>query len=476
MVKSMYIKEPGKNIEVLGTYDVAVCGAGPAGCAAAIAAARMGAKTILLEKDGFCGGALVSQLVCVILSTNTVDFQGIWHEFAAWMKEHDGAYLRKPANLSTGHYNGSFSPELAKHAWDYLLAEAGVEVLFHVHTSTAIVDNGVASGIIAEMKSGRKAILAKRVIDCTGDGIVAAQAGVGFEQGDGINPYAMALTKVFRMAGVSSEPLDFCSDETMNCLRGRLEAAVKAGKYTQPVITEMNRLLGYIKSDVWRLPAPRCERMSVISRILQTDPLDPFQISRAEINGRKQAMEASDFYRSSVPGFENAYLLDTSNHIGVRSSRRLQGIDRVSDDDAWSFKKRPDSIARSSWEIDVWPADSYSKPAVAHEDRKYAERAKILRDNKEYFDIPYGCIVCRGIDNLLMGGRCISAGHLAESSLRIQQTCMSTGEAAGTTAAISISEDCTPRELDSSLVINELEKKRTSVAPAFEVLESESCL
>jgi hypothetical protein len=426
----------------------------------------LGAKTLLLEKYGYAGGALVSQLVCVILSSNGVDFQGIWHEFAAWMKRHGGAYLEK----SGLHYRGAFSPELAKYAWDELLSDAGVETLFHVYSCAAIVEEGKAVGVIAETRAGRRAIMAERVIDCTGDGIVAAQSGVEFEQGDGVNPYAMALTKVFRIGNAPADGIKR-SEAEIRMLRDKLEEEVAAGRYKEAAICEINRLIGYISSDIWRLPAPRRERMSVISRILKTDPLDPFQLSGAEREGRKQAMEAADFYRRHVPGFESSYLLDTSSEIGVRSSRRLRGIDTVSSDDAWNFRKRFDSIARSSWEIDVWPADSYSKPAVLHGDKDYAERGRVLREQREYFDIPYGCLVCKGIDNLLMGGRCISAGHLAESSLRIQQTCMSLGQAAGTAAALSIQNQSTPRELDTQLLIKQLKEIRAAVIPAFPELE-----
>jgi len=397
--------EPAKEIPILAEYDVVVCGGGPSGCAAAIAAARRGAKTLLIEKDGYLGGATVSQLVVVILSTNGVDFQGIWHEYAHNLKERNAIRgLTKTDGLHQ-QIRGSVDPEMVKYVWDDLCTESGVELLHHVYGTTAIVEADTAKGVIVETKAGRQAILAKRVIDATGDGIVAAQSGVGWDQGDGEHAYAMALTKVFRMANVN-KPEPWPNDDSMRKLESELTTAIERGEYDTPVITEKRRILGYIRGWLWALPNKRPEIMSVISRVLEVNPIDSFDLTRAEREGREQAHQAADFYCCYVPGFENAYLLDTSNHIGIRSSRRLHGIATVIFDDAWNLRKYPDSIARSSWDIDVWPADSYSKPAVPRGENDYQERmAKIAAG--DYFDIRYGCIVAEGVDNLLTNCRAL---------------------------------------------------------------------
>jgi len=172
-----------------------------------------------------------------------------------------------------------------------------------------------------------------------------------------------------------------------------------------------------------------------------------------------------------VPGFENAYFLDTSNQVGLRSSRRLRGLATVTEADAMEFRKYTDSIARSSWNIDIWPADSYTAPAVPYGSAEHNARKERLVAG-EYFDIRYGCIVAAGIDNLLMAGRCLSAEHVAESSLRIQQTCMATGQAAGVAAALSLDANITPRELDPAAVVAQLESDR-DVEPAFDEQQGE---
>ncbi len=462
------IHEPSRQIPVIGHYDVAVCGGGPAGCAAAIAAARHGSNTLLVERDGYLGGATVSQLVCVVLSTNGVDFQGIWHEYARRLRERSG--IRPMTGVGSGQVRSCVDPEQVKFVWDDLLEETGVSVLHHSYGCTCVVENGCATGVIAETRAGRQAVRADRVIDATGDGIVAAQSGVDWAQGDGEHKYAMALTKVFRLGGIpadTSRP----DDDTMQQIARDLADAVERGEYTAPVITEQNRLLNYVRGWNWLLPDHRRELLSVISRVLYVDPLDPWDYTRAEREGREQARQAADFLCRYVPGLENAYLLDTSAQVGLRSSRRLQGLATVTRDDALVFRKYPDSIARSSWNIDIWPADSYSAPAVDRSSDEYKQRRDKLIAG-DYFDIRYGCIVAAGIDNLFMAGRCISAEHVAESSLRIQQTCMSTGQAAGTAAALSLQHNTTPRELDPQTVVSQLKTDR-DVEPAFEELESE---
>ncbi|OPZ24047.1 MAG: FAD dependent oxidoreductase [Lentisphaerae bacterium ADurb.BinA184] len=353
---------------------------------------------------------------------------------------------------------------------------AGVTLLHHAGAARAIVEgtspDGVpcAAGVFVETKAGRRAVLARCVIDATGDGIVAAQSGVPWEQGDGLHPYAMACTKVFRM-GNAFWPGNWPEEAAMEKVAKGLAAAVRQGDYDSPVITEQNRLLGYVRGRHWELPEHRHETLSVISRVLAVDPLDPFDLTRAEREGREQARQAVDVYRRHVPGFERAFLADTSAHLGVRSSRRLHGLATVTAEDAIRFRKHPDAIARSSWEIDVWPADSYTAPAVDRSTPEWRHRRDRLIAG-EFFDIRYGCLVATGLDNLLMAGRCLSAEHLAQASLRIQQTCMATGEAAGVAAALSVRAGVPPRALDPLAVAAAVRADCAAVEPAFECLRN----
>jgi hypothetical protein len=245
--------------------------------------------------------------------------------------------------------------------------------------------------------------------------------------------------------------------------RAALGAAVARGEYDSPVVVN-GRVVTYGTGDwVHQSVVPyRSEHNEFPSRVLRVDPLDPFDLTRAEREGRAQAWQCADFLRRYVKGYEDAYLLDTNAHIGLRDSRRVRGMATVTADDAWRLRKYPDGIARSSWEIDIWPAQSYDAPAVPHQEEAYQSRRRQVMQG-DYFDIRYGCLVAATVDNLLVAGRCLSAEREAQASLRIQQTCQSTGQAAGTAAALSLQADVTPRRLDPAVVVAQLARDREDV-------------
>jgi len=300
--------------------------------------------------------------------------------------------------------------------------------------------------------------------------MVAEYAGVPWEQGaDGRN-CAMAATMVLCLGNVAkgSGP---SSEEELQGVREAWRAAVDRREFSSPILTS-GRILNYVNKNRigWYLPRYRNELLLVVSRILRVDPLDPEEITRAEREGRLQAWEIADFYRRYVPGCQNSYLAHTAAHVGVRSTRRIKGLATATAEDARSFLKYPDGIARASWDLDVWPPDSYTALAVDNQSIETLERRRKL-EKGEYFDIRYGCIVAEDIDNFLMAGKIVSSEHLAQSSLRIQQTCMATGEAAGTAAALSLVKGMTPRELDGTEVSRIVHEEWAKKKPAFRLIQ-----
>jgi hypothetical protein len=423
-------REPAQDVPVLGEYEVIVCGGGPAGCAAALAAARHGAKTLLVEREGYLGGSCVMALVNVVLSTNGADFQGVWHEWARTLQQLNGiAKLhRSPSKYTVVGWwlRNSVDPEMVKFAWDKLLAESGVELLHHAHLAGAIVEEGRLHGVLVETVAGRHALYAQRTIDCTGDAVVCARAGAEWEQGYGGSPLGM---------GVDLNGLRSSGQESVlfECDGGGGTSGNRPERRTG------FRMRGY-------------------------DVLDPWQMSRATQEARRHI-----WGNGQVMG--KPYLILTASRLGVRSTRRVQGLATVTASDAFTFRKYPDGIARSSWEIDIHPPSDDPIPvSLKNANDEYRQWQRRLAEG-EYFDIRYGCLVVKNIDHLLVAGRCLSAEHEAQSSLRIQQTCMATGQAAGTAAAMSLKRNTTPRELDPLEVVAQLETDRAAVEPAFELLD-----
>lgn len=411
-----------RDVPVWGAYDVVVCGGGPAGCAAAIAAARLGAHTLLIEKYGYLGGAAVAQLVSVVLSTNGVDFQGVWHEWARELRA--GNALAPMQRSEVPLYPGltwlrsSVTPEGVKRAWDTLVRASGTEQLLLAHLCGTCVEDGVITGVLVHTRAGLRVVRARRVVDATGDAAVCHDAGVPWDRGVVGKPWGQAVSLVRRWGGVPAP-------------------TTPGGPATLAGLPEM---LG------------RVDRKCV-------DPLDPAALTAALCDARREIWSQADGFT------DGRYLVESAAEMGIRISRVVQGIARVSDDDAWACRAAPDGIARASWELDVHPPDEETPlPERWFHSRSAAYAARAARVAAgAWFDVPYGCLVASEVDNLLVAGRCISAGYLAQGSLRIQQTCMATGQAAGTAAAMSLQAGVTPRDLDTAPLLTQLARDRDVV-------------
>lgn len=420
-----------RTVPVLGHWDVVVCGGGPAGCAAAWAAARAGARTLLIERDGHCGGTTVSSLVCVVLSTNGVDLQGVWHEWARALARRDGfgGLDQGRHTLGPHWWCGTVHPEAVKVAWDEVLTAAGVELLHHAWATSAICDDaGRVCGVTIACAAGQRAVLAKQVVDASGDGVVAADAGATWDCGHAGQPWAMGVGIMWRVADAPG----IAAVDAGVALRGR-----------------------------GRRIAGSTECLGGLLRVLAVDPLDPFALTRASREGRAEVWSRQGGRLRAADG---ALLVATPNRPGVRSSRRIHGVATVSDEDLLGLTKHAHSIARASWEIDVHPAETAHGKVINLSDPRVARHHEGVQ-NGDWCDIPFGALVPRGVDGVLLAGRCISAGHLALSSLRIQQTCMAIGEAAGTAAAWCAARGVPARDLDGAELSAHLTHTRAAIEP-----------
>jgi glycine/D-amino acid oxidase-like deaminating enzyme len=406
--------------------DVLVCGGGTAGVAAAIAAARNGARTILLERYGFCGGISVGALVHTLDGLrncrNNSQFVvgGIGLELVRRLTATGGmATCDNPPECVT------FDPEYFKLVADAMLAEAGVQLLYHLVAADAVREENGISAVIAAGKEGLWKIGARHVIDTTGDGDVAAFAGAGFEKDSQLQTMSMHFRIGGLPAGTGWSELEQASRHALD----RAYAVGAAPKYGGPWIIRIRQ------NEV----TANCTR-------LYGDGTNTADLSRAEREGRLDMMRILNLLRESVPEFRDAYLLAAACHIGVRETRRILGDYQITGNDILQCSPCDDAIALGSWPIDIHPADGR---VGVHPHKE---------NPPQPYPIPLRCLLVRGFENLATAGRCISATHEAHGSTRVSGTAMALGQAAGTLAAMS----CEGRMLPRDVNVRELQERLLS--------------
>ena len=394
---------------VLWSGDVVVVGGGSAGAAAALAAARCGASTLLVESAGFLGGtgAAVLDTFYGFYAPGADGHRvvgGIGWEVARRLLD-DGQAFERPNTYGAGT-GVTYEPEALKAAWDDLTAAAGVAVLLHATLTDVIRDCRRITGLVVTTKAGTRLVRADAVVDASGDAEVAWRAGAAVER-PSAEQRVQPLTTTFRLGGVDTAKLSTAE------LHAKLAAA--GDRYDLP------RREGSVHRTV--LPGVVHTNLTRVSGI---DPTDPWQLARAEAQGRAQAFECVRFLVNEVSGFEDAYLLSTSVRIGVRETRRLRGRHVLTRDDVLSARDFPDAVARCG------------APLEDHDGGESTIWAYIggHRSGRTY-GIPYRCLLPVELDNLVVAGRCLSATHDAHASVRSMAQCMALGQAAGTAAALA---------------------------------------
>lgn len=410
-------------------YDVIVAGGGPAGVAAAIAAARNGCRTLIIEKEAFLGG--MATLACVpafgpYTNGETDLIGGIGREILENLKKE--CYISPFYDRKSDRIEGidwfPIDPEILKRVLDRMVRESGCDVLFHtVVTGTKVMDRRIHEVCVFH-KGGEECIRASYFIDCTGDGDLAAFSGARWQYGDE-EGRVQAGTLCFRVAGIDVDRfMEYADREGEN---GNLSVACEKAKRDGRFPLEEAKIGGIA------LEADGVAGLN-FGHIYNLRPLDAWDLSRAEMEARAKLPEYVTFLREYVPGMEKCVLVQSGPYLGIRESRRVCGLYTLTAEDYENRADFPDSIAYYSYPIDM-------HASVPEENR---ERDDVYRNSKyangECYGIPYRSLIPEGFDNLAVAGRIISADRAMMASVRIMSACFATGQAAGTAAALCVKE------------------------------------
>jgi len=415
----IWITEPERQTPVVADVDLLVCGGGFAGVAAAVCAARLGAKVMLLEKYGFLGGLATAALV---ITTPPLD-NGINAEIARRLKE-KGVYVPcRHSGEEVGWLNlHAIDPEMVKYEFVRMLQEQDIDLLLHTYIAGVIREDNVVKGVIVENKAGRQAIVAKMVVDTTGDADVAAFAGAPFRL------IKKPMTMMFNMVGVD---VDMALDRLGNW--GNLKKVVKEAVDMGELPFSLGASMEFGAPGVHAENLVYDDELNVWSgNLLGMNGTDPRDLTKAEIMTREHVMRLATFLKKNVPGFERSRIECTATQVGVRASRQIIGEASPSMDEV-KTRKFPDVVA---------------KPYAGGEMR-----------------LPYGSILPQKVENLLVAGRCISAEEEAMGQLRLIPVCSATGQAAGVAAALALTRGMTQRRLDVSLLQEALTEQGMELGP-----------
>ncbi|MCT4507210.1 MAG: FAD-dependent oxidoreductase [Tepidibacter sp.] len=421
------ILEEVKKTKIIKEADIIVIGGGPSGVAAAVTAGEQGMKTIIVEKNGFFGGANVAGYSGTIgglySSTENGDIEQIVYGFAGrfldLLKEKKGVVEK----VKFGHTAlAPHDPFIWKEIADKLINNAHVKALLHTSFVDVIMEENKIVGIIVENKDGRSAIKGKIFIDATGDGDVAFKAGAPYIYGkDGV---IQAMTMAFRMANVDWNK---ASKYSLEDIWEKVKEADETGIYDLP------------RKHPFVFPLPRKDQaMMNCTAIIGANnkvlyPTKAEDLTYAEFAGREQVREYERFAKEYLEGFEDAYIIDTASEIGIRQSRTILGEYTLKNEDVVNAKKFDTAIVRSAWPIEIHGG---------------SQGVKVVNLDDNYYEIPFEVMLPQKIEGIMTVGRCISAEHEALASARVVAQCFEEGHAAGYAATLCVRENTMPNEVD----------------------------
>ncbi len=460
---SKTVSEPARELAVRKETDVLVIGGGPSGIMAALAAAEDGLNVILVESRSFVGGNMTIGLPILgfLGQKGNQIIKGLPQQLIDRLKAVQASSEHRPCPL---HMSLTLvEQEAVKTVALQMLVERNVDVLFYTFCAGVVMEGDELKGVIIESKAGREAILAKIVIDCSGDADVAYRAGVPCEYGNeegGVQP----PTLMFCLGGVDTEklrtsvaeeprtyltdfiPAEYFGQNNQFVLVGMRNLVKKAQDAGLTLTTERTILItGLRKGEVW----------VNMTRVNGVNGTDPGSLTFGEIEGRKQIHDIQKYLIDYVPGFENAYFLKTAPFLGIRETRRIKGLYTMTREDIMACRHFDDAVAVASYPLDI------------HHPKGGGCTLEWCGD---CYDIPYRSLVPTNVKNLLVAGRCISATHEAMSAIRVMAPCMAMGEAAGRAAKLAVRQGLQPTTIDVKQLQQELLAKGAYLRIAKEEL------
>jgi len=459
------IEEPSRKTPIMAETDVLIVGGGPAGLSASIAAAREGVNTMLIERYGCFGGVITQAMIGTIAwyrYAQTVDAGGIGLEFEKLAKDMNGSInvfgnIKNKEMIKTIEKEGLIvngeptyeilDTEMFKCIADKLVQDANITPILHCSAVDAIMENQTIKGVITESKSGRQAILAKRVIDATGDADIAYHSGVPFRKSpknelmevtvnygcSGIN-IGKFLMYVYLNPGSIGDWGDTSGKEESSFSTYLVEPFNKA--------KEAGEIPKDVKIESFWTNYTDAGEITSFNGIHMTgiDPTDVWDLTKAEIEGRKRVMWAIEALKKYTPGFKKARLRTIGTSLGTRESRKIMGEYEITEHDVRNEGRFKDSIGICPEFIDGY--------GIA-----------IMPTTGRYFQVPYGIIVPQKVENLLVVGRCVAGDKISHAATRQMCCCTVTGQGAGVAAAISYKDNVSCRQVNFSKVQTSLKKQ-----------------
>ena len=425
-------REAVESVPVLDEVDVLVVGGGASGVAAATVAAEAGHKTMLIERYGFCGGAAVAGMSGTICGMYLASERSRRPEQVVFgFTERFRTELWRRGGLTEPQIYGktwtvTHDPLVWREAADHFLTRAGVAVLFHTAVVGVLMEDDAFKGVLLDSSAGRSRVLARRIIDASGDAAVVARAGGRYKFGD--TGTVQNPTMFFRLGSVDLNHFqEYWGSDTI-CPPEVSEA-----------IRECNssKSYGLPREKIWVFPTTRPSELLVNATRLQGNDgrslnvINPIDFTEAEMLGRQQVREYARFFSDKIPGCEASYVVDTGVEAGVRQTRSIVGVETLTTHDVVSARKREDGICRVPWPIELHDG---SRP-----------RLHWLLD--DYYEVPYNAFVPEAGENIVVAGRCLSATHEALASARVTAQCFEYGQAAAVAATLSLSSGTSMRQL-----------------------------